>query len=1084
MTEEKNIKRVLIIGSGPIIIGQAAEFDYSGTQGCRSLKEEGMYVILLNSNPATIMTDMDIADKVYIEPINTVTCEEIIKKEKPDGILPTLGGQTGLNLAVELYEKGILQKYGVKLLGTNVEAIENSEDREKFKNVMQQINEPIPPSEIVTTVEDALKFAETISYPVIVRPAYTLGGTGGGIANDIDDLKRIAYTGIKASMIGQILVEKSVAGYKEIEYEVMRDKNDNCITICNMENIDPVGVHTGDSIVVAPSQTLSDSQYQMLRSASINIIRSLKIEGGCNVQYALDPFTDNYFVIEVNPRVSRSSALASKVTGYPIAKVAAKIAIGKTLDEIQNPITKKTACFEPTLDYLVVKVPKWPFDKFTEADDTLGTQMKATGEVMAIDMTFEGAFMKALYSLEFKKSNIDFSEDLIEEKLTRPNSERIFWVMWALDLGYSIDYLYSKTKIDKWFLNKLLNISNIKSELDVYGYNFSHISDMDLDAQDSELYDLIKRAKKYGLSDSHIAMELKSAKKDIRNYRILNNIVPAYKMVDTCAAEFAANTPYHYSTYKEEDEVLVSDRPKVIILGSGPIRIGQGIEFDYCCVHSAWALKKLGIESIMINNNPETVSTDFDTSDKLYFEPLTLENVLNIVEKEKPLGVIAQFGGQTSLNLIKGLEANNVTVLGTSVNDMDTAEDREKFEKLLENLNIPKPYGETAMNREEAEEAIKKVGYPALLRPSYVIGGHSMVIVRNYDDFLWYIDNASKVSPAEPLLIDTYLEGKEVEIDGICDGENFLIVGLMEHIERAGVHSGDSMACYPHINISDELVNKIKVCSRKIALGLKIKGLINIQYIIKDNELYVLEVNPRASRTVPILSKVTGVNMINEGTICMLKNVPNIEKILNRKLDDSVFKKYTDVVPHPNFNIVKAPVFSSEKLKDANMTLGPQMKSTGEVMGIDKDFEIALLKAFKATNVKIPESGRVLISLKDKTEADELAKLYKALGFDIFATEGTAKSIESGFVDKIIDTNDLEYIEKAIKENEIAIVINTPKSGKDKDSFGSKIRMIATGFKIPCFTSTDTARAFQIAIKNIKNKTVVEYNSMHFYTTN
>lgn len=1063
----KGLNKVMIIGSGPIVIGQAAEFDYAGTQACKSLKEEGIEVVLLNSNPATIMTDPNIADKLYIEPMTLEACEKIISQERPDAILATLGGQTGLNMAVELEKNGVLKKYGVKLLGTTVEAIENSEDREKFKNIMEQIGESVADGDIFEDVQSALDFANSIGYPIIVRPAYTLGGTGGGIAHNEEELKKIAYTGIKASIIGQILVEKSLLGYKEIEYEVMRDKNDNCITICNMENIDPVGVHTGDSIVVAPSQTLSDKQYQMLRSASINIIRNLKIEGGCNVQFALDPTpnSDKYYVIEVNPRVSRSSALASKVTGYPIAKMAAKIAVGKTLDEIKNPITGKTACFEPSLDYVVVKMPRWPFDKFKEADNSLGTQMKATGEVMAIDVTFEGAFMKALYSLELRRNDIKFSEEKLESKLEISNSERIFWIMWALDNKYPVKKICELTAINKWFVEKINNISHVKHLLKETSFT----------SEGSKK--LIILAKKYGITDAHIAMEMGTEAKTIREYRIANDIVPKYRMVDTCAGEFKSDTPYYYSAYTEEDEVLNSDSKKVIILGSGPIRIGQGIEFDYSCVHCAWALKAIGVEAIMINNNPETVSTDFDTASKLYFEPLTLESVLNIVDKEKPIGVIAQFGGQTALNLIKGLERNGVRVLGTAVEDMDKAEDREKFEKLLEELDIPKPYGKTAFTRYEAEKIVNSVGYPALIRPSYVIGGQAMAIIKNQNQFEKYIDTATRVSPSEPVLIDRYIEGKETEIDAVCNGEEFVIVGIMEHIERAGVHSGDSMACYPHRTLTDKQVNKIIEYSKRIALKLKIKGLINIQYVIDGDNVFVIEVNPRASRTVPILSKVTGIDMIYEGTISMLNDFG---------YKSTLFNRFNTIVDIPKFKTVKAPVFSSEKLKDADMSLGPQMKSTGEVMGMDENFEVALMKAFIAAGIKLPKPGKkVLVSLNDKREALMIIKAYKESGFSIIATEGTANKVISdggvNLVDEIISKSELDIIEQRIKDENIVMVINTSKGSKNKDSFGSKLRSIAISYRIPCITSIDTASALLNAIKTVENTKVVEYKSLEYY---
>ena len=1046
MPKRKELKRVMVIGSGPIIIGQAAEFDYAGTQACKALREEGLEVVLVNSNPATIMTDGNIADKVYIEPLTWESVAKIIELEKPDGLVPTLGGQTGLNLAVELANRGVLEEHGVTLLGTSLEAIKKAEDRELFKNLMLEIGEPIPESAIISSLEEGLKFAEEVGLPLIVRPAYTLGGTGGGIAIDIEELISITNHGLKKSMIGQVLLEQSVAGWKEIEYEVMRDSNDNCITICNMENLDPVGVHTGDSIVVAPSQTLADKEYQMLRTASLKIIRALKIEGGCNVQFALDPFSMDYIVIEVNPRVSRSSALASKATGYPIAKMAAKIAIGLTLDEIVNPVTgKTTACFEPALDYVVVKIPRWPFDKFISADRRLGTQMKATGEVMAIDRSFEGALMKALRSLEIDVNSLlikgasTWTEMEIEAKLASPDDERIFVLAEAFRRCMTLKEVHQLTQIDYFFLHKIKHLVDLEEEIKKAG------PEIDLN--------LLKKIKTLGFPDAYIAQLVGVNESDIRNQRLKLNIKPVYKIVDTCAAEFEAVTPYYYSTYEEEDEVEVSSKDKVIVLGSGPIRIGQGIEFDYCSVHSVWGLKEEDVESIIINNNPETVSTDFDTSDKLYFEPLTSEDVLNIIEKEKPLGVIVQFGGQTAINLAEDLEAAGVRVLGTPVASIDIAEDREKFEKLLKKLEVPQSEGKTAFAVDQAKAIAEALGYPVLVRPSYVLGGRAMEIVNSTEELLKYMKTAVQVTPKHPVLVDKYIKGKEVEVDAIGDGENILIPGIMEHIERAGVHSGDSIAVYPPQNLNQVVLDKIIDYTTKISKALKVKGLINIQYAVDGSDVFVLEVNPRASRTVPILSKVTGVPMVNVATRAMLGK--NLEEL---GYAPGLWVQSEHVT-------VKAPVFSFEKLILVDTSLGPEMKSTGEVMGVDKDFSKALYKALVGSGLIIPVSGSILVSVadKDKEEIADIIREYDKLGFKIYATEETGEYLKRAQISaEKIEVKGPESCEKLmglIKSGEISMVVNTPTKGKEPTRVGFKIRRAAAEYRVPCLTSLDTAKA-------------------------
>ena len=1033
----------MVIGSGPIIIGQAAEFDYAGSQACRALKEEGLEVVLVNSNPATIRTDTHIADRVYIEPLTVEFLEEIISKERPDGLLATLGGQAGLNLAVRLSEKGVLEKYHVELLGTPLKAIERAEDRELFKETMQKLGEPIPESTIVEDVPSAVEFANEIGYPVIVRPAYTMGGTGGGIAENEEELVEIVIKGLTYSMIGQVLIERSVAGWKEIEYEVMRDGHDNCITVCNMENFDPVGVHTGDSIVVAPSQTLTDHEYQMLRSASLRIIRELGIEGGCNAQYALDPNSNRYYVIEVNPRVSRSSALASKATGYPIAKVSAKIAIGYTLDEITNAVTQKTkACFEPALDYCVVKFPRWPFDKFVYADRTLGTQMKATGEVMSIDRHFEGAILKAVRSLEIGVHRLhmdkmdEWDDARVKKNLARINDERIFVIAEALRRGIAtIDEIHAITKIDKWFLYKIQNITAVENKL----------------KEEALTPSLMLEAKNIGLADRSIAEITGKTQDEIRTVRKTMHILPRYKMVDTCAAEFEAATPYYYSTFQaEEDEVKVSDARKVIVLGSGPIRIGQGVEFDYCSVHSVWALREMGIEAIIINNNPETVSTDFDISDRLYFEPLTTEDVLNIIDKENPEGVIVQFGGQTAINLAASLQKAGVKVFGTSVDDIDRAEDRERFDEVLTQTQIPRPQGISVTNLDEAVTGAAKIGYPVMVRPSYVLGGRAMEIVYNEAELRDYMSRAVKVTPDHPVLVDRYMQGTEVEVDGISDGVDVVIPGIMEHVERAGVHSGDSIAVYPPQTLSSKVIYTIIDYTKRLALSLHVKGLLNIQFVVVDGEVYIIEVNPRSSRTVPFLSKVTNVDMVGLAT----------RIAMGHTLKELGYK--SGLVPPKPYVAVKAPVFSFAKMTDVDIALGPEMKSTGEVMGIDYHYARALYKAIIGSGIHVPTKGCILFTVadKDKEEMKQLAKAFSELGFEICATEGTAKAIQSMGIDAEIVGKVHERssdIIQMIKNGKINMVINTLTQGKHSAKDGFKIRRATVEHGIACLTSLDTA---------------------------
>lgn len=1043
MPKKKYLKKVMVIGSGPIVIGQAAEFDYAGTQACRALKEEGLEVVLVNSNPATIMTDTNVADRVYIEPLTPDFLEAIIAKERPDGLLATLGGQAGLNLAVNLYENGVLANFNVELLGTSLEAIKKAEDRELFKATMQSIGQPVPESITVEDVESACEFARKIGYPIIVRPAYTMGGAGGGIVNNESELIDVVIRGLKYSMIGQVLVERSVAGWKEIEYEVMRDAADNCIVVCNMENFDPVGIHTGDSIVVAPSQTLSDHEYQMLRTASLKIIRELGIEGGCNAQYALDPHSNQYYVIEVNPRVSRSSALASKATGYPIAKVASKIAIGYHLDEIQNAVTKKTmACFEPTLDYLVVKFPRWPFDKFMFADRILGTQMKATGEVMSIDRSFEGALLKAVRSLEIGVNHLQIPEmanlstEDVREKLNIANDERIFMIAEALRRAISVDEIHKITNVNTFFLNKIKGIVAMEVLL-----------------QTKEITsERMLQAKKMGFTDKTIAVLSGSSTEEIRSSRKAQNIVPSYKMVDTCAAEFEAATPYYYSTYAQEDEVTVSHKRKVMVLGSGPIRIGQGVEFDYCSVHSVWALREMGLESIIVNNNPETVSTDFDTSDRLYFEPLTPEDVMNIIDKEKPEGVIVQFGGQTAINLAGPLAKAGVKVLGTSVDSIDRAEDRERFDELLEQNNIPRPKGSTVTNGIDAVIEANKIGYPVVVRPSYVLGGRAMEIVYTEEELKDYMTRAVKASPEHPVLVDRYMQGTEVEVDAISDGKDVFIPGIMEHVERAGVHSGDSIAVYPTKTLSQEVIDTIVDYTTRLAVGLNVKGLINIQYVVVEEQVYVIEVNPRSSRTIPFLSKVTDVPMVNVAT----------RIAMGESLISLGYK--SGLLPAKPYTAVKAPVFSFSKMQQVDISLGPEMKSTGEVMGIDYHYARALYKAITGAGMNVPEYGTVLFTVadKDKQEGGELAKCLADLGYHLVATGGTAKHLQSlglsvTLVDKVHEHK--PDIIQMIKTGKINMVINTLTHGKEPERDGYKIRRATVEHAIPCFTSMDTAKA-------------------------
>ena len=1051
MPKIQDIKKVLVIGSGPIVIGQAAEFDYAGTQACRSLKEEGIEVVLLNSNPATIMTDKDIADKVYIEPLTVEVVEQLIIKEKPDSVLPTLGGQAGLNLAMELEERGFLKEQNVRLIGTTSETIKKAEDRQEFKDTMEKIGEPVAASLVVKTVKDGIDFTNKIGYPVVLRPAYTLGGSGGGIAYDEAQLVEILENGLRLSRVGEVLVERCIAGWKEIEYEVMRDGAGNCITVCNMENIDPVGVHTGDSIVVAPSQTLGDKEYQMLRTSALNIITELGITGGCNVQYALNPDSFEYCVIEVNPRVSRSSALASKATGYPIAKVAAKIALGYTLDEIPNAITGKTyASFEPMLDYCVVKIPRLPFDKFISAKRTLTTQMKATGEVMSICNNFEGALMKAIRSLEQHVDSLmsyDFTgltEEELAEELKIVDDMRIWRIAEAVRRGISYETIHAVTKIDLWFIDKLAILVEMEQAL----------------ASKELTEDLLREAKRIEFPDNVIARLTVKREEDIRELRHEWGITAAYKMVDTCAAEFAAATPYYYSVYGGENEAEgKSEKKKVLVLGSGPIRIGQGIEFDFCSVHCTWAFKKEGYETIIINNNPETVSTDFDIADKLYFEPLTPEDVENVVNIEKPDGAVVQFGGQTAIKLTEALMKMGVKILGTSAEDVDAAEDRELFDKILEECHIPRPQGHTVYTADEAIRVANTLGYPVLVRPSYVLGGQGMQIAINDEDVDQYIGIINRIAQEHPILVDKYLQGKEIEVDAICDGEDILVPGIMEHIERAGIHSGDSISVYPARTISDTAKKTIEEYTRRLAKSLHVIGMINIQFIVCGEDVYVIEVNPRSSRTVPYISKVTGIPI-----------VPLAAKIiLGYKLRELGYEP--GLQPEAKHMAIKMPVFSFEKIRGADISLGPEMKSTGECLGIAESFNEALYKAFLGAGINLPKYKNMIITVRDEDKQDivPIARRFEALGYRIYATRSTARVLNENGV-KAVRTNKIEQASPNLMDlilgHKIDLVIDTPSQGVEKAKDGFIIRRNAIETGVNVLTALDTAEALVTSLEN------------------
>ena len=1070
MPRNKDIKKVLVIGSGPIIIGQAAEFDYAGTQACRSLKEEGLEVVLLNSNPATIMTDKDIADRVYIEPLTVEVVEQLILKEKPDSVLPTLGGQAALNLAMELEENGFLRRNNVRLIGTTSETIKKAEDRLEFKTTMEKIGEPCAASLVVESVEEGVKFAEKIGYPVVLRPAYTLGGSGGGIAHNRGQLVEILENGLRLSRVGQVLVERCIAGWKEIEYEVMRDSNGNCITVCNMENIDPVGVHTGDSIVVAPSQTLGDKEYQMLRTSALNIISELNITGGCNVQYALHPETFEYCVIEVNPRVSRSSALASKATGYPIAKVAAKIALGYTLDEIKNAVTKKTyASFEPMLDYCVVKIPRLPFDKFISAKRTLTTQMKATGEVMSICDNFEGALMKAIRSLEQHVDSLmsyDYShlsrEDLLEE-LKVVDDRRIWKIAEAIRKGISYDEIHDISKIDKWFIDKIGILVEMELTLKACAPGISS-GRKSLDAE------VLKEAKRMEFPDSVIAKLTGLTERKVHDLRHEYGITASYKMVDTCAAEFAAETPYYYSVYGSENEVEKTEgKKKVLVLGSGPIRIGQGIEFDFCSVHCTWAFAKEGYETIIVNNNPETVSTDFDIADKLYFEPLTPEDVESIVDLEKPDGAVVQFGGQTAIKLTESLMKMGVPILGTSAENVDAAEDRELFDAILEKCEIPRPTGGTVFTAEEAKEVANRLGYPVLVRPSYVLGGQGMQIAINDNDIDEFIGIINRIAQDHPILVDKYLQGKEIEVDAVCDGEDILIPGIMEHVERAGIHSGDSISVYPARSISEKTKRTIEEYTKRLAKSLHVIGLINIQFIVCGEDGYVIEVNPRSSRTVPYISKVTGIPIVPLAT----------KVIIGNKIKDLGYTP--GLQPEADYYAVKMPVFSFEKIRGADISLGPEMKSTGECLGIAKTFDEALYKAFLGANIKLPKHKNMIITVRDedKKEAVEIGRRFEKIGYRIFATKGTAEAMKAAGV-KSNAVNKIEQespnLMDLILGHKIDLVIDTPPQGAEhsKDGFVIRRNAIETGVNV--LTAIDTAEALITSLENtdIKKLTLID----------
>ena len=1067
MPKKNNIKKVLVIGSGPIIIGQAAEFDYAGTQACRSLKEEGVEVVLVNSNPATIMTDKNIADKVYIEPLNAEVVKKIIIKEEPDSILPTLGGQAALNIAMELDEAGFLKEHQVEMIGTSSETIKKAEDRLAFKETMEKIGEPCAPSEVCTTLQGCIDFAEKIGFPVVIRPAYTLGGSGGGIAHTMQELHDIASNGLRLSRVGQVLVERYIGGWKEIEYEVMRDSYGNCITVCNMENIDPVGVHTGDSIVVAPSQTLADKEYQMLRTSALKIITELNIQGGCNVQYALKPDSFEYCVIEVNPRVSRSSARASKATGYPIAKVAAKIALGYALDEIKNAVTGKTfASFEPALDYVVVKIPKWPFDKFVSAKRTLTTQMKATGEVMSICTNFEGALMKALRSLEQNIYSLHYgdfdqlTDEELEKQLYAIDDHRLFCIAEAIRRGYSLEHIHEINKIDMWFLYKIRNLVEMEKRL-----------------KNEELTpELLKEAKRLEFPDRVIGELTGMSEAQIKSMRYRNDIIASFKMVDTCAAEFESETPYYYSCFGSENEVERDEmRKKILVLGSGPIRIGQGIEFDYCSVHCVWALKECGYETIIVNNNPETVSTDFDIADKLYFEPLTPEDVENIVRLEKPDGAVVQFGGQTAIKLTQAVMKMGVPILGTAAEDVDAAEDRELFDEILEQCKIPRPQGTTVYTTEEALKAANRLGYPVLVRPSYVLGGQGMQIAVNDGDIVEFMQIINREVQEHPILVDKYLMGKEVEVDGVCDGKDVLIPGIMEHIERAGVHSGDSISVYPAQTLSDKIIEQIEDYTARLARALHVKGLLNIQFIVHEEQVYVIEVNPRSSRTVPYISKVTGIPIVDIAskiivgkTLAELGYAPGLQK-------------------KSDYIAIKQPVFSFEKLRGAETSLGPEMKSTGEVLGIAKTFNEALYKSFLGAGINLPRTKKMICTVKDSDKAElvPIAARFAAIGYTIYATRSTADALMAGGVPaikikKISDgsPNALDLI----LDGEVDLVIDTPTQGhgmdKTRDGFLIRRNAIETG--VTCLTSLDTAKALLTSIEseNMDTLTVVDIASI------
>ena len=1054
MPRNNDIKKVLVIGSGPIVIGQAAEFDYAGTQGCLALREEGVEVVLINSNPATIMTDKDIADEVYIEPLTAEFVKKVIKKEKPDSLLPTLGGQAGLNLAMELFEEGFLEKENVRLIGTTPLTIKKAEDRDTFKQTMEKIGEPIAASKVVENIKDGVEYAKTLGYPVVLRPAYTLGGSGGGIVYNEEELIETLENGLRLSRVGQVLVERCIAGWKEIEYEVMRDGIGNVITVCNMENIDPVGVHTGDSIVVAPSQTLGDKEYQMLRSSALNIITELNITGGCNVQYALNPDSFEYCVIEVNPRVSRSSALASKATGYPIAKVAAKIALGYTLDEIKNAVTKKTyAAFEPMLDYVVVKMPRLPFDKFISAKRELGTQMKATGEVMSICNNFEGGLMKAIRSLEQHVNSLldyDYSKldtERLKSELQRVDDRRIWVIAEAIRKGISFEEIHKITKIDIWFISKIANI--VKTE--------NRLSSEILDEE------LLKEAKRIEFPDSLIAKLSNKSEEEIKTLRHRLDIRAVYKMVDTCAGEFKAQTPYFYSCYGGSNEAKRSYRKKVLVLGSGPIRIGQGIEFDFCSVHSTWEFKRLGYETVIINNNPETVSTDFDIADKLYFEPLTPEDVESIVDIEKPDGAVVQFGGQTAIKLTQSLINMGVPILGTDAKDVDAAEDRELFDKILEECEIPRPRGETVYKAKEAKEAANRLGYPVLVRPSYVLGGQGMQIATNDNDIDGFMEIINRIAQEHPILVDKYILGKEIEVDAVCDGKDILIPGIMEHIERAGVHSGDSISVYPVQSLSDTVKSKIVEYTKRLAKALHIKGMINIQFIADGEDVYVIEVNPRSSRTVPYISKVTGVPIISLAT----------RAICGESIKDMGFG--TGILREPDLVAVKMPVFSFEKIKGADISLGPEMKSTGECLGIGKNFNEALYKAFVGAGIRLPKHKKMIITVRDseKSKVIDIAKRFRAMGYIIYSTKGTAKVLNDNGVNAIVIRKLEEEgpnILDLILSHEIDIVIDVPMRGiaGSKDGFIIRRNAIETGVNV--LTSTDTAKALVSSLENEKDE--------------